>query len=177
MLSDENHPLDQATVQILNNKQNLFTDAQGKFSVNLESDEIKNLHFLIRYTGCDRLDTTVMKVHLPKPLIFQLSCSSQLEEVVIRSFYPVKRSTSTVVTVDKIKNQPVLFAEPDVYKTLQSMPGINFGAEGSADLVVRGGSVSENLYVLDNIPHLCRSDQYRRPDADLRNRNPANSSI
>ena len=152
VLSDDNQPLDQATVQFLNTKQNLFTDAQGKFRVNLESDEIKSLHFLISYTGCDRLDTTVMKVNLLEPLTFHLSCSSQLEEIIIQSFYPVKRNTSTVVTVDKIKNQPVLFGEPDVYKTLQSMPGINFGAEGSADLVVRGGSVSENLYVLDNIP-------------------------
>src|SRR5688572_9503085 len=74
VLSDDNQPLDQATVQILNLKWNLFTAAHGKFSVNLESDEIKNLHFLISYTGCDRLDTTVQKVHLLDPLIFQLSC-------------------------------------------------------------------------------------------------------
>jgi len=152
VLSDENQPLDQATIQILNIKQNLIADAQGNFSANLESNEIKDLKFRISYTGCDRLDTTVQKVHLLDPLIFQLTCSSQLKEVVIQSFYPVKRNTSTVVTVDKIKNQSVLFDEPDVYKTLQSMPRINFGTEGSADLVVRGGSASENLYVLDNIP-------------------------
>ncbi|HLU93672.1 MAG TPA: TonB-dependent receptor plug domain-containing protein [Membranihabitans sp.] len=152
VLSDDQKPLDQATVQILNIKQNLFTDHEGRFSVELEDNDNKDLIFRISYTGCDRLDTTIQKESILEPLIIQLACSNQIEEVVIRSFYPVKRNTSTVVTVDKIKNQPVLFGEPDVYKTLQSMPGINFGAEGSADLVVRGGSVSENLYVLDNIP-------------------------
>lgn len=152
VLSDDDQLLDQATVQILTTTHNMYTDKEGRFEVELESNEIRDLTFRISYTGCMRMDTTIRRDQLHEPLIFNLSCSNQLEELVIRSFYPVKRNTSTVVTVETIRNQPVLFGEPDVYKTLQAMPGINFGTEGSADLVVRGGGVGENLYVLDNIP-------------------------
>ena len=47
---------------------------------------------------------------------------------------------------------PVLLGEPDILKTLQLMPGVQGGTEGTAGLYVRGGSPDQNLILLDGVP-------------------------
>lgn len=47
---------------------------------------------------------------------------------------------------------PRLTGEADVMKTLQYLPGIKQGGEGSAGLHIRGGSPDQNLIVLDGVP-------------------------
>ncbi len=44
---------------------------------------------------------------------------------------------------------PVIGGERDILKTLQHLPGVNTGAEGSSEIMVRGGSSAQNLYLLD----------------------------
>lgn len=41
---------------------------------------------------------------------------------------------------------------PDVIKTIQMLPGVAQGTEMKSDLYVRGGTGSDNLYLLDNVP-------------------------
>lgn len=43
-------------------------------------------------------------------------------------------------------------SEPDVLKSLQLLPGVQSGNEGSAGLIVRGGSADQNLILLDGAP-------------------------
>ncbi|MBQ19494.1 MAG: hypothetical protein CMD31_01940 [Flavobacteriales bacterium] len=58
----------------------------------------------------------------------------------------------TKVDIKEIESIPVLFGERDVMKTLQLMPGIKSGGEGSAGFFVRGGSSDQNLILLDEAP-------------------------
>lgn len=51
-----------------------------------------------------------------------------------------------------IRNTPVLLGEKDVLKTIQLLPGVQFGTEGSNELYVRGGTPDQNLIILDDAP-------------------------
>jgi hypothetical protein len=51
-----------------------------------------------------------------------------------------------------VKNMPALLGENDILKTLQTMPGVQGGAEGTVNLNVRGGSSDQNAILLDGVP-------------------------
>jgi len=58
-----------------------------------------------------------------------------------------------------VQTLPSLLGEPDILKTLQLMPGIQSGAEGSSGLYVRGGTPDQVLILMDgahvyNVGHL-----------------------
>ena len=83
--------------------------------------------------------------------------STQLEEVVVSAERADKNLSSVEIGVEKldvssISKIPVLLGEKDVLKTLQLLPGISTISEGSAGFSVRGGSVDQNLILLDESP-------------------------
>ena len=53
------------------------------------------------------------------------------------------------ISIDEIKNVPVLFGEKDILKTIQLLPGIKSAGEGSTGFFVRGGAADQNLILLD----------------------------
>jgi len=55
----------------------------------------------------------------------------------------------TRVNVNEIKHVPVLMGEKDVLKTIQLLPGVLSGGEGSSNFFVRGGAGDQNLILLD----------------------------
>jgi hypothetical protein len=79
--------------------------------------------------------------------------TTELEAVVITG----KRSeniTRTLpgmqkVSMEEIKNVPVLFGEKDILKTIQLLPGIKSAGDGSSGFFVRGGGADQNLILLD----------------------------
>lgn len=68
---------------------------------------------------------------------------------------PIHRTSemSTLkLSIKKVEELPIFLGEPDIMKTLQLMPGIQGGTEGTGDLHVRGGSPDQNLILLDGTP-------------------------
>ncbi len=57
-----------------------------------------------------------------------------------------------VLPLDLVKKAPALLGETDILKTIQLLPGVQAGAEGTVGLNVRGGSPDQNLVLLDGIP-------------------------
>lgn len=53
------------------------------------------------------------------------------------------------VRMEDVERLPALGGEADVLKTLQLLPGVRSGTEGSAALYVRGGGPDQNLILLD----------------------------
>ena len=51
-----------------------------------------------------------------------------------------------IKTIDKI---PVLMGEKDILKTIQLLPGIQSGGEGTSGFYVRGGGPDQNLILLN----------------------------
>lgn len=83
--------------------------------------------------------------------------NNQLEEVVIVSDKTEAGIAATQmgaleIPISQIKSTPSVLGEADVMKTIQLMPGVQAGVEGSAGLYVRGGGPDQNLILLDGIP-------------------------
>lgn len=80
-----------------------------------------------------------------------------LDEVVIsaKKDIPVHEElqmSKVSIPISQIKALPALLGEVDVLKSLQLLPGVQGGTEGSAGLYVRGGGPDQNLYLLDGVP-------------------------
>ena len=91
------------------------------------------------------VDTTI---HL------QLRSSAQIEEVVVESRRGIDQLRTPLmglsrVDVAEIQQVPVLFGEKDLLKTIQLLPGVMSGGEGSSQFFVRGGQGDQNLILLD----------------------------
>lgn len=108
------------------------------------------------YIGCEpqRITITLDK-NIEQNV--KLILNQQLSEVVV---YGNKSETGINATqmgaldipLDVMKSTPSLLGEADVMKTVQMMPGVQAGTEGSAGVYVRGGGADENLILLDGVP-------------------------
>ncbi|MCH5318357.1 MAG: TonB-dependent receptor [Paramuribaculum sp.] len=57
-----------------------------------------------------------------------------------------------VIGSEMITKLPVLLGEPDVIKTLQTLPGVAQGVEGFSGLYVHGGENDQNLFLYNGLP-------------------------
>ena len=83
--------------------------------------------------------------------------SVKLGEVVVRGYGAERNLKSpemgrTTLDNKAITNLPVMFGEPDVVKTLQTLPGVSQGVEGFTGLFVRGGDNDQNLFLYQGLP-------------------------
>ncbi len=90
-------------------------------------------------------------------LNFLLHSDVNIEQVVVygdRRFSGAQSSQMGAIEVPiaQIQSAPTLFGEQDVLKSLQLLPGVQAGSEGSAGIYVRGGGQDENLMLLDGVP-------------------------
>ena len=86
-----------------------------------------------------------------------LSQANELNEVTVTAQAIENNVKGTQMStielpVMQLKKVPALFGETDVLKTLQLLPGVQSGTEGSAGMYVRGGGPDENLILLDGVP-------------------------
>jgi len=87
----------------------------------------------------------------------ELSQLVELQEVEITSNSIQSRLESTQMSTTKlpmktIKKLPVFFGEVDIMKTIQLLPGVQSGTEGTSGIYVRGGGPDQNLILLDGVP-------------------------
>ena len=84
--------------------------------------------------------------------------AAQLSEVVVEAdrdrdsnVQSVEMSTNKL-DITTIKKIPAFLGETDVLKSIQLLPGISTVGEGASGFNVRGGSVGQNLILLDEAP-------------------------
>ncbi|MBC6427252.1 MAG: carboxypeptidase-like regulatory domain-containing protein [Ekhidna sp.] len=80
-----------------------------------------------------------------------------LQEVVVTAEAADKNVTSTEMSIAELDiktavKMPAFMGEVDVIKSLQSFPGVSTVGEGASGFNVRGGSVGQNLLLLDEAP-------------------------
>lgn len=80
--------------------------------------------------------------------------SIELDEVVISALRSDMNISNAEMGVERLDIKqvdliPVLIGEKDILKTLQLLPGISSASEGSTGFNVRGGSIDQNLILLD----------------------------
>lgn len=136
-----------------NHREGTTTNAYGFYSITLPEGK-SNLAF--SYIGYESANKE-LELRKDTLINIELKSNTLLQEVVIESTRQETGLKSTQmgamdIPIEHIKNTPTLLGEADVMKTLQLMPGVQAGAEGSAGLYIRGGSPDQNLILLDGVP-------------------------
>jgi hypothetical protein len=150
-------PLPSAHIQLFGQKRKATTsDADGEFAMTIPKGEYR---VEISYTGFKRLIRT-FTLKSDTIVSFPLeSKAEELNEVIISAertlqsdqFQTTRMSTNTL-SGKEISSIPVLGGEADLIKTIQLLPGVTKGADGTTDLFVRGGAADQNLVLLDGAP-------------------------
>lgn len=60
--------------------------------------------------------------------------------------------SSNNLNINQIKKVPALLGEVDIVKSVQLLPGVSTVGEGASGFNVRGGSIDQNLILLDEAP-------------------------
>lgn len=128
-----------------------------------------------RYVG---YNTEVKRLELNQNVRLDVELASeqqQLEEIVVSAEREDENVTSTEMSVAKLDIQtitkmPAFAGEVDVLKSIQLLPGVSTVGEGASGFNVRGGSVGQNLVLLDEAPvynssHLLGFFSVFNPDA------------
>lgn len=126
------------------------TDSDGRFEMAIP--EGKTVDLRISYVGYK--ETTIQIKSGSAPVEVRLQRGTELRDVQVygaRHDFGVKSSqmSAQVLTSQQVKEVPALFGEIDVMKSLQRLPGVQSGGDGTAGIFVRGGNYDQNLITLD----------------------------
>lgn len=140
-----------ATVYDLKSGKGTITNDYGFFSLTLIKDSI-NLR--VSFSGFEnQFYSTFLESDLS--INFKLN-DVLLEEVEIIGNQEQVHQRTEMSTIDlsmsKVKTLPALLGENDIMKTIQLLPGVQSGSEGSSGVYVRGGGPDQNLILLDGVP-------------------------
>lgn len=88
---------------------------------------------------------------------FKLAVKADMAEIKVIGQKVESQLTSTQmsrmdVPMEKVQSLPAFLGEADVIKTIQLLPGVQSGSEGTSGLYVRGGGPDQNLILLDDVP-------------------------
>jgi hypothetical protein len=130
------------------------SNTYGFYSLTLPGGNHK---IIISYIG---YSTDTRELLLDKDILLNIKlepAQRTLEEVVVSADRKDRNLSSVEMSVERldmkqIENLPVLMGEKDVLKTIQLLPGISTTSEGSSGFSVRGGSIDQNLILLDEAP-------------------------
>ena len=161
-----------ATILVKDTSTGATSNVYGFYSLSLEKG---NYVLEYRYIGYNMISKVVS--FNEKGQTFNVALSSnieQLQEVVISdtrdtNIEDVQMSVEQV-PISTIKTIPRLFGEVDVLKSIQLLSGISSVGEGTSGYNARGGSVGQNLVLLDGAPvynssHLLGFFSIFNPDA------------
>lgn len=85
------------------------------------------------------------------PKAFETESVVVTAEVADKNVKAVEMNTMTL-NPGEMRKVPVIFGEQDVLKSIQLLPGVTSGSEGSSGFHVRGGGLDQNLILLDEAP-------------------------
>lgn len=148
------------------------TNEYGFYSITLTKG---TYNFQISYLGFNSISETIT-MDENKALNFKLTESTEsLDEIVITENVEklnIRKPQMSVnsLSINTIKQMPVVLGEVDVIKSITLLPGVSNAGEGSSGFNVRGGAVDQNLILLDeatifNSSHLFGLFSVFNPDA------------
>ncbi|HEX3933983.1 MAG TPA: TonB-dependent receptor, partial [Puia sp.] len=129
----------------------VLSNSYGFYSVNAIAGHYT---LIVSFTGY-KSDSVAVDLSKDITLNIQLSgAEGQLQEVVVsanRNSNNVSKPLMGVqkLSVTEIRDIPVIFGEKDILKTIQLLPGVQSAGDGNSGFYVRGGSIDQNLILLD----------------------------
>ncbi|GMQ30690.1 TonB-dependent receptor [Algoriphagus confluentis] len=152
--SENGEALIGATVLILDLGTGSVTNSYGFYSITLPKGDYR-LEF--RYVG---FKSEEKNINLTQDLRMDVALTSTeelLEEVVVKGNTPQQQIMTSQMSVSTLEIKtlerlPAFAGEVDILKGIQFLPGVSTVGEGAAGFNVRGGSVGQNLVLLDEAP-------------------------
>jgi hypothetical protein len=159
-------------VFILETKTGISTNEYGFYSITLPKGEYT---ISISYVGYQAIEEKVsLNANIKKNFLVAES-SQLLKEVIIvdnKKRVDIRKPEMSVnkLTIQEIKEMPVIFGEVDIIKSILTLPGVTNAGEGQSGFNVRGGGADQNLVLLDeatiyNSSHLFGLFSVFNPDA------------
>jgi len=140
-----------AVIRVKDQNLNTYSNNYGFYSFSLPTGSYE---LEISYVGyASKIEN--IQVNADQRINFELSPnSSVIEEVIVTGKKEDDNVTSPQMgnmkfTMEELRNIPVVFGEKDILKTIQLLPGVSTGGEGSSNFYVRGGGGDQNLILLD----------------------------
>ena len=148
--------LEDAVVVVAGTSLGTTTDAQGRFLIENVAENIYKLE--VHFVGYDSfLETDVRVVRGKTTYVEEIELIQSVlegEETVVAAGYfredaqaPV---SSFTYTRDEIRRTPG--ATGDIFRAMETLPGVSTSGGEFAAFSVRGGSPEENIILIDNIP-------------------------
>ena len=152
--SESGESLIGATVFINEINSGTITNPYGFYSITLDEG---NYNIDFRYIGYNTISREINLSSNTKIDIELASSDIQLESVVVSdvaedyNISSIEMSTSKL-DMSKVTEIPTFLGENDIIKAIQLLPGVSSVGEGASGFNVRGGSVGQNLVLLDEAP-------------------------
>jgi len=143
-----------AAVYVQGTSTGTTTNEYGFYSLSLEQGEYT---IACTYLGYQDF-TKVVSLSENQTLDIELAEEGTLlEEVVVVAEEEDQNVTELQMSVERldigtIQKIPALLGEVDVIRSIQLLPGVTSVGEGAAGFNVRGGSIDQNLVILDEAP-------------------------
>jgi hypothetical protein len=160
------------SVYIQETKTGAITNEYGFYSITLPKGDYT---VSISYVGYQNLSEKISLDQSIKKNFLLFESSQLLDEVVIvdnKKRIDIRKPEMSVnkLTIQEIKEMPVLLGEVDIIKSILTLPGVTNAGEGQSGFNVRGGGADQNLVILDeatiyNSSHLFGLFSVFNPDA------------
>lgn len=144
-------PIENATIVIKNTDNYAISDASGYFELKFKSaNDIEISHLNYKKTIVQSASLYVENC----PEIYIEKIINDLESIVLQEYLTKgieKKRNGTFEINPKKKGLLPGLTEPDVFQTLQQIPGINTSDEIISNISVRGGTHDQNLFLWNGI--------------------------
>lgn len=157
--SNTGKPISGASIVVDYKKTGVISDSLGYYILRLPAYNQSGLPYLLKF------DHISYKPHREKVFLRRNEnidvkldeVSKMLEEVVVTSQGSLKNINTpslgvSLLNLKSIKKLPAMMGEVDIIKSIQLLPGVSSVGEGSNGFNVRGGTVDQNLILIDEAP-------------------------
>lgn len=141
-----------ATLVDLNTGSSTISNNYGFYSLNtaqsvsklkISSVGYKTLEVEVKQGGSQNFELEIIETNLNEVVVIARDEKRTLDKIPLGV---------TTIPIQRLKAIPVLFGEADILKALSLTPGVSVGNEGTAGILVRGGTPDQNLMLLDESP-------------------------
>ncbi|WP_299761041.1 TonB-dependent receptor [uncultured Pontibacter sp.] len=143
-----------ATVLVEELKKGAVSDEKGYYTITVPAGtytlEVRSVGMVT-----DKRKLTLVQSRIVDVELFEVS--NELREVEISAVAPDQNVSSLEMgvarlTIKEVKSIPAFLGEVDVVRSVLAMPGVTTVGEGATGFNVRGGSIDQNLVLLDEAP-------------------------
>ena len=152
--SGTRQPLSGANIAVVDTALGSIADPDGRFSINRVAVGTYRLRIsMVGYQQRIRSDVVVRSNRITAVEVSLEERVIGMAETVVTAGYFSEEATSQVSAVnfnyEEIRRSPG--SAQDISRLLQALPSVNMNNDQRNDLVVRGGSPTENLTLVDNV--------------------------